>query len=80
MTDLAEKELVAVLNLRERRTPIQFGKKKKLKVPIPVLLIVVKWKFQKWLFQKPITANHDILLSGKMVFSAGWGSGVVSSC
>ena len=45
-----------------------------------MLLIVVKWKFQKWLFQKPITANHDILLSGKMVFSAGWGSGVVSSC
>lgn len=28
VTDLAEKELVAVLNLRERRTPIQFGKKK----------------------------------------------------
>ena len=26
--DLAEKELVAVLNVRERRTPIQFGKKK----------------------------------------------------
>ena len=79
MTDLAEKELVVVLNLRERRTPIQFSKKK-VKGTNTCATYCGQMEISKWLFQKPFTANHDILLSGKMVFSAEWGSGVVSSC